>query len=373
MVYSKVCEWLHDFVETSPPNELLDTWDFNRWIIDSEIDTLFQEFFLPLFKTKKSHEDATQIFNALKWEYFCFRKNEALSKYLPRENVDESLFQNSGDLTLKKLESSDFSDIVTNNTLRLKLLRRTTCNNSNAGLVRFRPVIHKIYEALYGKTIRSDLGSQNHKTCTSLFSAAEALVSDGRLVQTRVGPILDVIRLTDYCKMQVDMEICNIDAVDYIECNFKCGDRISTNNVPGFIGVIFVFGTPESWRYIYSPLFPHTEEGRSLANKYSLYKTESCSSSDNECEDCTVKLDLSGNADFFYCLKCSNPGSKILERINWQVETWKITTVLRNPRWWTHVGLLEYKRFMCDLRAIQADPMFCHPMILDEDVFFKTA
>jgi hypothetical protein len=373
MVYSKVCEWLHDFVETSPPNELLDTWDFNRWIIDSEIDTMFQEFFLPLFKTKKSHDDATQIFNALKWEYFCFRKNEALSKYVPRENIIESLLQNRGDLNLKKLESTDFSDIVTNNTLRLKRLKQPLSSNSNVSLFRFRPVIHKIYEALYGKTVRSDLGSHNHDACTSLFSAVEALVSDGRLLQTRVGPVLDIIPDSDYYKMQIDMEICNIDAVDYIECNFKCGDRISSNNVPGFIGVIFTFGTPESWRYIYSPLFPDTENGRLLANKYSPYKTDSGSSSDNECEDCTVKLDLSGNADFFYCLKCSNPGSKILERINWQLDTWKISTVLRNPRWWTHVGLVEYRRFMSDLRAIHADPMFCRPMILDEDVFFKTA
>jgi len=71
MVYSQICSWLQDQIETDEaPEELLDTWDLTEWLYESEIMELFSEVVLPMYKLKKTREDATQIVTSLIWEYY---------------------------------------------------------------------------------------------------------------------------------------------------------------------------------------------------------------------------------------------------------------------------------------------------------------
>jgi len=386
MVYSQVCEWLNDFIESSPPDELLDTWDCNEWIRESEIVEMFQECFLPIFKTKKAHEDATQIFHALLWEYFKFRKSEAQAKYV----CDISGLSVAVEIENFKsvLTSKEFPAILKKTSLRTKLLRDKISNigqntKSYDNIQKFKPVIYKIYEKIYGKRVSSNLEYFSHTRFSSLIGLPDS-ICDGRLLEVRISNKIDKdnVPYNDYCKMQVDMEVCNIGAIDYCECIFKSGptwSKIQSSDAcPKFVGTIIKYGVPkqeQTWKNLYSPLFADTETGRLEALTWTPYKftTDSCTSSDNECEDCTVKIDLSGNAEFESCLRCNNPGAEILERVVWQIEDWHVTTVLRNPRWWTHVGLPEYNRFWSDVKAGRNDPMFLTPNLDFSSVFQKTA
>jgi hypothetical protein len=405
MVYSQICEWLNDFIEADPPSELFDTWDCTEWVEDSEVLELFAEVVLPSFKTKKAKDDSEQILHTLIWEYYTFRKAEALKKYtydsmaFERLKKLESVPQHTGEWLSEKSElltASEFSAVIGDGSERNAILKSKTFkrlrNESEemqqtvflTGIKlppmawghRFEPVVRSIYEALSGNTVYCGLGRARHPTLTKLAASPDGVISNGSLLEIK-APISrelekDTVPYEYYCQMQIQMEVCDVGIAEYCECRFKTGDNFtdSVADVPSFVGSLVVFGVPNNyttWKYLYSPLYPDTKEGRLNAINWKPHPENEendnlSSSTDSECQQCSLNINKeNGNAEFLPCIRCMNPGHVILEKKVWQIEAWQNIKVLRNPRWWSLVGLPEYNRFFKDVAAARADPMFLRP------------
>ena len=405
MVYSQICEWLNDFIEADPPSELYDTWDCTEWIEDSEIIGLFNEVVIPTFKTKKAKDDSDQILHTLIWEYYNFRREEALKRYTYDSSVFDrlknvvSVPQHTSEWLSEKYElltASEFSSIIgdgaeRHNILRTKSVKRlrseneetqqNVCLTSSSGKLppmlwghRFEPVVRNLYEAISGNSVYTGLGRLRHPKLTKLAASPDGVISNGSLLEIK-APISrelekDTVPYEYYCQMQIQMAVCDVGIAEYCECRFKTGDKFtdSVNGMPPFVGALVVYGVPNNintWQYIYSPLYPDTKEGRlnALNWKPDVDETDNASNSaDADCQSCTLNINKdNGNAEFAPCMKCMNPGSVILEKKVWQIEDWQLIKVLRNPRWWSIVALPEYNRFFKDVNAAREDPMFLRP------------
>lgn len=405
MVYSQICEWLNDFIEADPPSELFDTWDCTEWIEDSEVIGLFNEVVLPTFKTKKAKDDSDQILHTLIWEYYTFRQAEALKKYtydsMAYERLKnlESVPQHTGEWLSEKTElltASEFSSIIgdgaeRNNILRAKSIKslrneteemqQTVYLTSSGGKLppmawghRFESVVRSLYEVISGNTVYCGLGRVRHPKLAKLAASPDGVISNGSLLEIK-APISrelekDTVPHEYYCQMQIQMEVCDVGIAEYCECRFKTGDKFteSVAGMPPFVGALVVFGVPNNyntWKYIYSPLYPDTKEGRLNAMNWKPAEEENenlSNTSDSDCQQCSLNINKeNGNAEFTPCVRCMNPGHVILEKKVWQIEDWQNIKVLRNPRWWSLVGLPEYNRFFKDVAAAKADPMFLRP------------
>jgi hypothetical protein len=397
MVYSQVCDWLNDFVDGNAPEHLFDTWDCTEWINDSEIIDIFSEYILPTYKSKKARDDALQILHALIWEYYHFRRLEAMCTFqddisaFDRLKNTHSTPQHSKQWLNEKydlLTASEFSGILKDNAIRLNILQRmsvrrtidtgdlTVSISSRNGTLdarswghRFEPIVRQLFTAVYDKPVYSDLGRVRHKTYNRLAASPDGLLINGRLLEIK-APISrkiieDELSYDYYCQMQIQMEVCDVGAVEFCECSFKSGDRFvdtSSNEYPAYVGSLAVYGeanNQSTWVYTYSPLFADTDAGRESAL---AWEPEIVFDGGNE-----------GN---------ESKKSVVLEKKVWQIEGWQVLTLLRNPRWWTIVGLPEYNRFCADLDKARADPMYFspnemtrntrinYPMFLDENDLF---
>jgi len=130
MVYSQICDWLSDFVDHGV--ELVDTWDCTEWINETEIITIFSDFVLPTYKTKKARTDALQILHALFWEYYQFKRAESLFMYkddalaFDRIKNTQSVPQQSQEWLKEKCElltASEFASILNEGATRLNVIR----------------------------------------------------------------------------------------------------------------------------------------------------------------------------------------------------------------------------------------------------------
>lgn len=423
MVYSQICEWLNDFVEADAPEELIDTWDITEWIQDSEIIEIFSDHVLPTFKTKKGREDSEQILLSLIWEYYLFRRAVALNKYVynvgdfERLKALPSVPQQSAEWLLEKydlLTASEFSAILNdclerNDLIREKIRKRirsvdggqqTVFLSNSAGKLppmawghRFEPVVRKIYEATTSTTVYMGLGRVRHPTLGLLAASPDGVISTGSLLEIK-APISrdlekDDIPFDYYCQMQIQMEVCDVGICTYCECRFKSGDTFTESaaleGLPAFVGALAVYGVPNNsstWKYIYSPLFLDTKEGRLNALAWTPSVLAPCITTDAECEHCVVEMNnLTGDDEIVLCEKCMYNDYVVLEKKVWQIEDWQTLKVLRNKRWWATVGFPGYTRFIKDVDAAKADPMFLtprdssrhtlQPMFVDEDTLYN--
>jgi putative phage-type endonuclease len=364
MVYSQICDWLSDFVDHGV--ELVDTWDCTEWINETEIITIFSDFVLPTYKTKKARTDALQILHALIWEFYQFKRAESLFMYkddalaFDRIKNTQSVPQQSQQWLKEKCElltASEFASILNEgatrlNVLREKLAKRTSvssgivCLSGKNGAIdprswghRFEPIIRQIYSELTNKTVCSEIGRIKHPKLPRLAASPDGVISNGRLLEIKAPYsrkiIQEEIPYEYYCQMQVQMEVCDIGAVEYCECVFKTGSEFVALDISGcvakYVGAVAVTGFMDdytSWTYVYSPLFPDTEAGRAAALGWFPELEE---------------------------------GVSVLEKKVWQIADWQVVTVLRNPRWWLTVGYPAYVDFCTDLATAKADPMFLAP------------
>ena len=359
MVYSQICTWLEDFLE--PPEELLDVWDLTEWLEESEIIEVFTETVIPAFKNKRSRDDSVDILHALLWEYYLFRRSQALCSIvysdseIARVKALSSCTQHSVEWHLEKnnlLTASEFSSVL--NSGRVALLRSKTYPvdfsvqtvvltrdkriQASSWGNRYEPVVRAIYEKVTGSTVFSGIGRVRHSILTQLAASPDGLIVSGPKIGSLIeikAPVSrdleeDTVPYEYYCQMQVQMEVLDINSVDYCECRLVAIESWAIKlSGPPFIGAVAVVGQLENsstWSYVYSPLFPNTEEGR---------------------------LDL---------LKWM-PEGNCLEKQTWGIQDWQIITVPRNKRWWANIGLPEYMRFIKDLQEARADPMFLRPEI----------
>jgi len=151
--------------------------------------------------------------------------------------------------------------------------------------------------------------------------------------------------------MQLQAEVCDVNAVDYIEMRFtsimlkdaKYSAAIGAKNP--WMGKIIVVAAPptmvsveretgsvmelkynlETYEYRYSPLFPSTESGFA------------------EC--CAWTPD-------------NISGLVVLEETIWYVYDYFTKTVPRNRRWWAEVGQPAYERFWVEVEAARLDGRF---------------
>jgi hypothetical protein len=400
MVYSQICDWLKDFVEESVDGsiELVDIWDCTEWINDSEIISIFSDFVLPTYKFKKTRKDALQILHALIWEFYQFKRAEALcllkddvSAYERLKNT-VSVPQHSLQWLQDKRElltASEFVNILKDGESRLNILREKTAKklddinvnsvvaissqngslNPRAWGHRFEPVIRQIYTALSNKTVFSEIGRIKHAKLDRLAASPDGVISNGRLLEIK-APFSRKIEKHNipyeyYCQMQIQMEVCDVESVEYCECIFKSDNTfidINSQNTPKYVGTIVVYGEANNyttWKYLYSPLFPDTSEGRHMALSW-VPQTEY--THDPDCNKCTIDIKGVDDAKFVTCDRCKEySNSFILEKKVWQIEDWQLITVLRNRRWWTNIGLPAYNSFCADLTKANLDPMFLAP------------
>lgn len=363
MVYSQICSWLDDFVDGNSPDELLDVWDLTEWIEESEIIILFEECILPTYKNKKSRDDATSILKSLIWEYYLLRRDTSMKTViadisgLERVKNLASCSQHSLNWHLEKydlLTASEFYDTFGSSAARVNLIKNKVLKPLTDGIApqtvflsredklpatcwgnKYESVVRDIYSKVTNCSVFSKLGRIRHSELPNLAASPDGIVESGdragRLLEIK-APISrqledEIIPGQYYCQIQIQLEVCNLEAADYCECKLeivKNGAWKTEKDVPLLIGAVAVIGDAEdytSWSYVYSPLFENTKSGRELATAW-----------------------------------VPESSGTVLELSSWQITEWQLITVKRNNRWWTAEGLPDYYRFWKDVYTARRNP-----------------
>ena len=316
MVYSQICDWLSDFIDGAAPSELVDKWDCDQWITESEVIEMFSEFVLPTFKKEKTRADAENILRALLWEYYLFRRDTVLAGASYDKGIHGRLLAASTNSNPSILGASEFSGILFDGARRNSILRRSAryspihCSKTDD----YASIIRQIYEGVTKSKVHSDVGTVCHKELAGLSAIVDGIVDKGCLLGYQ-GDMSDV---DYYCQMQVQMEVCDVDVMEVCKCRIKFGSADLVDLSGAKYSGAFI--TEPGQDAIYSPLFTNDEMG---------LKTWLLSATG------TVKV--------------------------WTAEAFEITTMMRNRRWWNTVGLPAYRRFSSDFYQVASDPMFMAP------------
>jgi len=202
---------------------------------------------------------------------------------------------------------------------------------------RFEPVVRDIYELdIAGiKSVCDTLGRFTHRDYSWLSASPDGIVVSGPLT----GRLLEIkapktrqpdtfVPMEYYAQMQVQMEVCNLDAVDFVEAQFRQAIVYSINgNTEPFPeaeitaarwkGCIAVYGhlnDPNTWVYSYSR---------------PVQKMEDCSQP-------SIVQNL-----------------PLLESSVWWLgaNAWFPRTVLRNPIWWQEKGQPAAELFWAEVQS----------------------
>jgi len=186
---------------------------------------------------------------------------------------------------------------------------------------RFEPIVRSIYELeLAGpNTVCDTLGRFTHRTYPWLSASPDGIVTKGPLA----GRLLEIkapknrqpdtyVPSEYYVQMQIQMEVCDLEAVDFVEAQF--GQEEEGDATPAYVvearwkGRIHVYGytdDPTTWTYRYSAPV-------------------------EDMEDAVVE---------------PAPDLPLLESSIWWLKGWYPRTVLRNRSWWETVGWPEAELF----------------------------
>ena len=201
---------------------------------------------------------------------------------------------------------------------------------------RFEPITRRIYELeIAGQnTVCDTLGRFTHPNVPWLSASPDGIVMKGnhagRLVEIKSPKTRqpgEFVPEEYFVQMQIQMEVCNLDSVDFIEAQFAQrpvanlseADRLALNGAAwkGWIKVRGSLEDSSSWRYEYS----------------------------EPMED----LDLTDN----------NPETNdILEYSVWWLlkDGWHPRTVLRNTGWWNSVGWPNAQLFWAEVLSLRENP-----------------
>jgi putative phage-type endonuclease len=189
---------------------------------------------------------------------------------------------------------------------------------------RFEPIVRDIYELKYDAQVCDTLGRFTHRTYEWLSASPDGIVTSGQ----RAGRLIEIkspknrqpgtyVPAEYYVQMQLQMEVCDLDAVDFVEAQFlqfvifKDGTEREATLPDGWCGQINVYGILEdqtSWTYKYS---------RPAKNRGDIVMPPS---------------DL-----------------PLLESSLWTLKAWFPRTVLRNRTWWDTVGCPEAETFWAEV------------------------
>jgi len=204
---------------------------------------------------------------------------------------------------------------------------------------RFEPITRRIYELEIAglDTVNDTLGRFTHPTVSWLSASPDGLVVkgalQGRLVEIKSPKTRqpgEFVPHEYYVQMQVQMEVCDLDAVDFIEAQFKqrheatlTEEDIAAYKAAVWKGRIEVRGYPEdssSWRYRYSEPVEDMEDAVFTPDP---------------------ELDL-----------------PVMETSVWWLakDGWYPRTVLRNREWWNTVGWPNAELFWAEVESLRLTP-----------------
>lgn len=356
MVYTACTQWLDDLIQAYP-HPLVDDYDMATWYEEIVKDAL--KIFLEYgFHTEKARNDATIIIRALLYEQYLFMRDFSKTQIKPNPNTQarlEAAPQSAQKSAAWHAESynmisgHEFGSICVGGPAERRAIlekkcappitllaeapaSRTVYLTSAEGVLspfkwgwRYEPVARDVFEAHYaeGKVVDT-LGRLRHTTLPRLGASPDGLIVSGprcgRLIELKCpsSRVLDgKIPIMYYCQMQLQGEVCDVDAIEYFEIAFASvptltDDILLKAHLP-YVGKLCVIGTENNpTDYVYSPLFPATKRGISQANAWT-------------------------------------PPGNILEACCWYVKDSHHSTVMRNKRWWKAVGLPAYKQLWVEI------------------------
>jgi hypothetical protein len=369
MVYSACTEWFNDWVSVNPV-ELEDEWDLSDWMTH-EMHPAAQTFLQYAFHSPRARNDALMILRALFYEYFLFQVERAHRSLKPNNTHLERLkaapqtTQKSGAWHAEAreiLSGHEFGALCVGSAAERAAVIQKKCApqavrasvadhteetteqtvflSGENGLSafkwgwRYEPVARQLFETLVAQSsVYDGLGRVKHALLPRLGASPDGLITDGpragRLLEIKcpISRIIDgKIPIRYYCQMQLQAEVCDVLAVDYVEVQFgilTSFEQLQQAKQPR-IGTVCVTAPnpeadPSTYTYEYSPLFEASEAGYAEMQEWS-----------------------------------TSDGSIVLERTQWYVKDWFTTTVMRNRRWWLEVGLPAYTQFWEEVDALKA-------------------
>lgn len=258
-----------------------------------------------------------------------------------------------------RLTASEFSQVLTGSRgrlLRTKLSETTGDRPMQAPVAlaqadgemiatswghRFEPIVRDIYEQeLAGVgTVCDSLGRFVHRDYPWFSASPDGLVTKGPLA----GRLLEIkapktrqpgtyVPFDYYVQMQVQMEVCDLDAVDFVEAQFDqrviagvCAPDDEPVEIPegarwmGLLAVYGHFDDPSTWVYSYSKVVEDIEDAR--------------------------------------LPEPSDPSLPLLESTVWWLKGWFPRTVLRSESWWSNVGQPAAELFWAEVLSLRAMPV----------------
>ena len=199
---------------------------------------------------------------------------------------------------------------------------------------RFEPIVRDIYELETGSTVFDRLGRFTHRDYKWLSASPDGIVTKGnagRLIEIKAPKNRQpgaYVPAEYYVQMQVQMEVTDLDAVDFIEAQFDQVlvysavhqvDQVESESEGVWTGQINVYGVLQdssSWSYAYSRPVKSRAEIEMLPSDLPL-----------------------------------------LESSIWTLKAWFPRTVLRNRTWWDTVGLPEAQTFWAEVLSRREVPI----------------
>jgi len=379
MSYSTCLEWFEDWISAAPP-VLVDAYDLSRWMND-EMNDATKVFLDYACRSKQKKQDALMILRAIYYEYFLFQQALAIQqlvadpasvlrlKQLPQSAQKSAQWHNE---SLDLLTGHEFGHVCYGTPHGRSLVIQKKCGTPvvaapNEGDVqsqtvftysedgklspfkwgwRFEPVVRDVYARCFAEGAVDDtLGRIRHPTLPRLAASPDGVIVDGpragRLVEIKSPITRDLTGIIPddyYCQMQLQAEVCDVEAVDYIEMRFTAL-LLKPDAMPAYtslmaaknpwMGKICVLAKkpvagedgievldPLSYTYAYSELFPSTEAGFKDTCAWMPVIPEGC-----------------------VCI----------EESIWYVHDLFTKTVCRNRRWWAEVGYVAYVEFWRDV------------------------
>jgi hypothetical protein len=390
MSYSVCLEWFEDWISADTP-VLVDTYDLSRWM-DEEMNDATKLFIDQICRSKQKKQDAFMILRAIYYEYMLFQQTLAVKqlvanpasvlrlKQLPQSAQKSAQWHNE---SLDLLTGHEFGTVCYGSPNgRLGVIQKkcgtpvivsptdshvqsqTVFTCSEDGKLspfkwgwRFEPVVRDVYARCIAEgTVDDTLGRIRHPTLPRLAASPDGVIVDGPragwLVEIKspiTRELTGVIPDEYYCQMQLQAEVCDVEAVDYIEMRFTAillkPDAPPVAYTPlmaaknPWMGKICVLAKkptqkdedgvdvldPLSYTYAYSDLFPSTEAGFKTACAWMPVIPEEC-----------------------VCI----------EESIWYVHDYFTKTVCRNRRWWAEVGYVAYVEFWRDVETARKNGTF---------------
>jgi hypothetical protein len=400
---STCIEWLADWTADLPP--IVDEYDLTEWLEEEGCESL-ELLLSTAFRKSKTRQEAIEILRGLVWEWYLSQRDLALaalptgasaSDAVPRllalpqtPQKSAAWYAEARDL----LTGHEFAGVVygTANAFQTAMAKKcqpamtdediaalptesrivyTSPLNAFQWGWRYEPVIRTLYEEEVAESpICDTLGRIRHPTLPRLAASPDGIIIEGdkagRLLEIKapVSRVLNgVIPQEYYCQMQLQAEVADVPAVEYIEVRFDaqpaatftggegelsaedlaevCRKFVTPlpSNVspqkPERMGAVLVIApsedaSPETWTYAYSPIYALNEKGLAACL-------------------CWKPMDIP-------------PGAVILEHSVWRIADWWTTTVPRNRRWWSEVGQPAYEAFWIAVDEARASGKYATPI-----------